>query len=392
MRPAKRLDLIPPYLFADLENKVAAARSRGVDVIDLGIGDPDLPTPPHVVEALVREARDPSTHRYPSYIGSARFRQGVAAWFERRFGVSVDPDREVMALIGSKEGLAHLIWGYVDPGDVVLVPDPAYPVYKVHTLLAGGVPVTMPLRAANDFRVDLEAIPQDAARKAKLMFLNYPNNPTGATVDLDFFERAVAFARRHEILIVHDAAYTEITFDGYTAPSILQVPGASQVAIEFHSLSKPFNMTGWRIGFAVGGAPFIATLGKVKTNTDSGQFTAIQHAAVEALLHTPGAFGEQLLETYRRRRDLMVAALRDAGLEVRPPRGSFYLWAPVPAGHTSESFAAHLLEATGVVVAPGAAYGDHGEGFYRISLTIADDRLAEAARRIRSSLHFDREV
>ncbi|HEX6989645.1 MAG TPA: LL-diaminopimelate aminotransferase [Bacillota bacterium] len=385
MQAARRLDRIPPYLFAELERKREALRSRGVDVIDLGIGDPDLPTPPHVVEALARAAADPATHRYPSYNGARDFREGVARWFSGRFGVDLDPEAEVLALIGSKEGLAHMVWAFVDPGDAVLVPDPAYPVYGVHTLLAGGEPYPLPLRPENRFLPDLEAVPVNVARRARLLFLNYPNNPTGAVADLDFFQRAVDFARRHEIVICHDAAYTELTYDGYVAPSILEVPGAREVAVEFHSLSKPFNMTGWRIGFAVGSRQVLAALAQVKTNTDSGQFTAVQRAALAALLETPASWREALLDTYRRRRDLMVAALRDAGLPgVEAPLGSLYIWAPVPRGYDSGSFAEQVLEETGVVVAPGAAYGEAGEGYYRISLTAPDDRLAEAARRLRT--------
>lgn len=384
MHVARRLDTIPPYLFAELERKRESLRSRGVDVIDLGIGDPDLPTPPHVVEALARAAADPATHRYPSYSGNPEFREAAARWFAGRFGVEVDPAGEVLALIGSKEGLAHLVWAFVDPGDVVLVPDPAYPVYRVHTLMTGGEPYDLPLLPERGFLPDLDAVPAEVARRAKLLFLNYPNNPTGAVADLAFFEQAVAFARRHDILICHDAAYTELTYDGYVAPSILEVPGAREVAVEFHSLSKPFNMTGWRIGFAVGNAGALRALARVKTNTDSGPFTAVQRAAAAALLETPASWRAQLLETYRRRRDLMVAALQDAGLPgLEPPRGSLYIWAPVPAGYTSGGFAELVLEQTGVVVPPGAAYGRCGEGFYRISLTSPDDRLAEAARRLR---------
>ena len=384
MRAARRLDLIPPYLFAELEKKRDALRSRGVDVIDLGIGDPDLPTPGHVVEALARAAADPSTHRYPSYQGDPSFRRAAARWFAGRFGVEPDPDTEVLGLIGSKEGLAHIIWAFVDPGDVVLVPNPGYPVYRVHTLLSGGEPYDLPLLRERGFLPDLDVVPADVARRAKLMFLNYPNNPTGAVADLDFFRQAVEFARRYDILICHDAAYTEVTFDGYVAPSILQVPGAREVAVEFHSLSKPFNMTGWRIGFAVGSAEALRALGRIKTNTDSGQFTAIQRAAAAALLETPEEWRRGMLETYRRRRDLMVDALRQAGLEVEAPRGSLYIWAPVPPGYTSAAFAEAVLEKTGVVIPPGTGYGSYGEGYFRISLTAPDDRLAEAARRLRT--------
>lgn len=388
MQKAHRLDKIPPYLFAQLEKKKAAVEARGVDVIDLGIGDPDQPTPANVVDRLKQEVENSRWHRYPSYVGARAFREAAARWLKRRFGVEVDPDGELIALIGSKEGLAHMIWAYVDPGDVVLVPDPAYPVYKIHTLLAGGEPYTVPLPAERGFLPDLEAIPEEVARRAKLLFLNYPNNPTAGVATLDFFKEAVAFAKKYDILICHDAAYTEITFDGYVAPSILEVPGAREVAVEFHSLSKPFNMTGWRIGFAAGAAPAIEALGIVKTNTDSGQFTAIQMAAVEALDNTPASFREQMIALYDRRRQVMVEALREIGVSVEKPKGSFYIWAPVPKGYTSASFTERVLEQAGVMVTPGNGYGENGEGFFRISLTTPDERLQEAVRRIRAKVEL----
>ncbi len=381
---AKRIDTIPPYLFAEIDRKREEAVARGVDVIDLGIGDPDQPTPDHVVDRLCREAKNPAWHRYPSYVGALEFRRAAAEWLGRRFGVEVDPRSEVMTLIGSKEGIAHIIWAYVDPGDVALIPDPGYPVYKTHTLLAGGHPHLMPLRPENGFLPDLDAIPADVAKRAKILFLNYPNNPTAAVADLAFFEKAVAFCRRHDILLCHDAAYTEVTYDGYVAPSILQVPGAKDVAIEFHSLSKPFNMTGWRLGFAVGNRDAVGGLGIIKTNTDSGQFTAIQYAGISALRETSPDFGRRMTEIYTRRRDLVVDALNRIGIAVEKPRGAFYVWAPVPAGYTSAGFTAALLDKLGVIVAPGNGYGDNGEGFFRISLTTPDDRLEEAVARIGS--------
>lgn len=379
---AKRIDAIPPYLFAEIDRKREEAVARGVDVIDLGIGDPDRPTPDHVVDRLCREAKNPAWHRYPSYVGAPDFRKAAAAWLGRRFGVEVDPRGEVMTLIGSKEGIAHIVWAYVDPGDVALIPDPGYPVYKTHTLLAGGKPHLMPLRPENGFLPDLDAIPADVASRAKILFLNYPNNPTAAVADLAFFEKAVAFCRRHGILLCHDAAYTEVTYDGYVAPSILQVPGAKDVAVEFHSLSKPFNMTGWRLGFAAGNRDAVGGLGIIKTNTDSGQFTAIQYAGISALEETPPEFGRRMIEIYTRRRDLVVAALGKIGIAVEKPKGAFYVWAPVPPGYTSAGFTAALLEKAGVIVAPGNGYGENGEGFFRISLTTPDDRLEEAVARI----------
>lgn len=385
MRIARRLAEVPPYLFAELDRRKAEAVARGVDVIPLGIGDPDLPTPEAIVARMQREVAIPANHRYPDYEGSAAFREACAAYMARRFGVRLDPAApprgEVLALIGAKEGLAHLVWAFVDPGDIALCPDPGYPVYATHTRFCGGEPYALPLLPENGFLPDLESIPAEVARRAKLLFLNYPNNPTAAVADLAFFERAVAFCRRHDILLCHDNAYAEITYDGFRAPSVLEVPGAREVAIEFHSLSKPFNMTGWRIGFACGNAAAINALGVVKNNTDSGPFTAVQAAAMEALALPPRALADQL-EVYRRRRDLMVAALRQAGIDVAPSKGTIYLWCPVPAGETSAGFAARLLADVGVFVTPGTGYGRHGEGYFRISLTCPDDRLQEAARRI----------
>lgn len=385
MRIAQRIAEVPPYLFAELDRKKAAVVARGVDVIPLGIGDPDLPTPGAVVARLQAEAALPPNHRYPDYEGSAAFRQGCAAYMRRRFGVELNPAAppvgEVLALIGAKEGLAHLIWAFVDPGDVVLCPDPGYPVYATHTRFCGGEPYLLPLRAENGFLPDLEAIPEAVAARAKILFLNYPNNPTGAVADLAFFERAVAFCRRHDILLCHDAAYVEIGYDGHLPPSVLQVPGARDVCIEFHSLSKPFNMTGWRIGFACGAARAVNALGIVKNNTDSGPFTAVQHAALTAL-ELPRSVLEAQLAVYSRRRDLMVAALRQAGIAAPSPRATIYLWCPVPAGETSAGFSGRLLEEVGVFVTPGTGYGRYGEGYFRISLTCPDARLEEAARRI----------
>ena len=385
VRLARRIAEVPPYLFAELDRRRAEAAARGIDVIPLGIGDPDLPTPAAVVAALRAACAVPANQRYPDYEGSAAFRRGAAAYMGRRFGVALDPaappDGQVLALIGAKEGLSHLVWALCDPGDVVLCPDPGYPVYATHTRFCGGEPYRLPLLPDRGFLPDLDAVPPEVARRAKLLFLNYPNNPTAATADLAFFEQAVAFCRRHDILLAHDNAYAEIGYDGYLAPSVLQVPGAADIAVEFHSLSKPFNMTGWRIGFCCGNRAAIAALGIVKNNTDSGPFTAIQEAALAAL-ELPRTILDQQLAVYARRRDLLVEALRRAGIAAPRPRATIYLWCPVPAGETSAGFAARLLEQTGVFVTPGTGYGTHGEGFFRISLTCPEARLEEAARRI----------
>lgn len=383
MKVAKRIESLPPYLFAKLDEKLAAKRAEGVDVISLGVGDPDLPTPPHIVEAMAEAIRDPATHRYPSYYGTLEFRTAVAAWYDRRFGVELDPATEVIALIGSKEGIAHLAFAFVDPGDEVLVSDPGYPVYGTSTLLAGGTPVSLPLLADNDFRPDLDAAP--VTGRTKLAWLNFPSNPTGAVAADDTFERGVAWAREHDVLLAHDAAYSEITFDGYVAPSILQTPGARDVAIEFNSLSKFNNMTGWRIGFCVGSAEAIRRLGVVKTNIDSGLFNAIQRAGVAAL-EGPQDHVDELRAVYQRRRDLMISTLNGLGWELKPPLGAVYVWMPVPDGETSVSFADRLLDDAGVFVAPGNGYGRHGEGYVRASLTVADERLEEALDRISRAL------
>ncbi|HEY3368604.1 MAG TPA: LL-diaminopimelate aminotransferase [Symbiobacteriaceae bacterium] len=380
---AQRIAKVPPYLFAEIDKKKREVVARGVDVISLGIGDPDMATPEFVVNRMQEAALDPRYHQYPDYDGSLAFRAAACEFYQKRFGVVFDPKSEALALIGSKEGLAHIIWAFVDPGDITLVPDPAYPVYKTHTLLTGGTPYMMPLKAENDFLPDLKAIPADVAAKAKLMFINYPNNPTGAVATADFYREAVAFCKQYDILLVSDNAYSEMTYDGYRAPSIFEVPGARDVAVEFWSLSKPFNMTGWRIAFVVGNKEAIAALGIIKTNTDSGQFTAVQEAAIEALrnpLSEP--FIAEMNRIYTRRRNIAVEGLRAIGLDAKPMKGSFYLWVPVPKGHTSASFATMLLEEAGVVVTPGGAYGEYGEGYIRIALCLKEDRLKEAIGRI----------
>jgi LL-diaminopimelate aminotransferase len=383
VRVAQRVRDLPPYLFAELDRRVARKRATGADVISLGIGDPDLPTPPHVVEALRVAAADPSTHQYPSYVGLPEFRRAIAEHYGRRFGVELDPDTQVLPLIGSKEGLAHLSFAMLDPGDEALVPDPGYPVYATSTALAGGTPVSVPLDRAGGFLPDLEALRPNPA--TKVLWLGYPSNPTAAVADLAFFDRAVSFAAEHGLLLAHDAAYSEITFDGYVAPSVLQMEGAGDVAVEFGSLSKTYNMTGWRVGFVVGNAEAVGTLATLKTNLDSGIFNAIQWAGVAALTG-PQDCVDQMRAVYQKRRDLVVSSLGAAGIEVDPPLGSIYVWVPVPADRTSTGFAEELLEQTAVVVAPGVGYGAHGEGYVRVSLTVSDARLEEAMERIRSRL------
>lgn len=383
LRPARRLSLIPPYLFAELDRKAAAKREAGVDVISLGVGDPDLPTPGHIVERLREEVLRPEWHRYPAYQGAPEFRRAAALWLRRRHGVEVDPETEIVALIGSKEGLAHFAWAMLDPGDLALVPDPAYPVYRAHALLAGARVAELPLRRERGFLPDFEAVPEAVAREARVMFLNYPNNPTGATATRDDLARAVDFARRHGIAFAHDAAYVDVTWDGTPAPTALSVPGAKDCTIEFFSLSKPYRMTGWRLGFAAGRRELVAALAKIKENTDSGAFTAIQMAGVAALLETPDAEVARANLRYRERLLKAADALSAAGFAIEPPRATFYLWVPVPKGYTSAACAERLLEEAAVVVAPGPAYGAEGEGFIRLSLTLPDERLDEALRRIR---------
>ncbi len=386
MRSSRRLERIPPYLFAQLERKIAEKKAQGIDVISLGIGDPDTPTPPFVIDALADAARDPGTHRYPSNRGRPEFREAVAAFYERRFGVGLDPATEIMPGLGAKETIFNLNLAFLDPGDAALAADPGYPVYTGGPLLVGADPVLMPLLPERGFVPDLEAIPAADLERARLIYLNYPNNPTGAVVPDGFFEQVVDFARENDVLVVHDASYTETTFDGYVAPSFLATPGAKEVGVEVFSLSKGYNMTGWRTAAIVGNADAVEHYWRLKTNIDSGMFDAVQLAAVAALSPEGDVAAREMAEVYQRRRDLVVGALREIGVDVTPPKGTIYVWAPVPEGHTSESYCEMVLEESAVVVSPGGAYGPNGAGFFRISLTIDDARLSEAVERLRSSL------
>jgi LL-diaminopimelate aminotransferase len=385
MRPSKRLDRLPPYLFARLEQRIAEKKAQGVDVISLGIGDPDTPTPKLVVDALCDAVRDPGTHGYPSNRGRPELRDAVASFYERRFGVELDPATEIIPALGAKECIFNLNVAFLDAGDAALAADPGYPVYTGGPLLVDADPVLMPLLPERGFAPDLDAISADDRERARLMYLNYPNNPTGAVLPDGLFERAVEFAREHDVLVVHDASYTETTFDGYVAPSFLETPGAKDVGVEVFSLSKGYNMTGWRTAAIVGNADAVEAYWRLKTNIDSGMFEAVQLAAASALELGVGAVRE-MQALYQRRRDLVCDALREIGVDVTPPKGTIYIWAPVPEGHTSESYCELVLEESGVVVSPGGAYGPSGEGFFRISLTIDDARLTEAVERLRSSL------
>jgi LL-diaminopimelate aminotransferase len=383
MKPGSRLDRLPPYLFAELERKIREKRAAGVDVISLGIGDPDTPSPPPVIEALGRAAADPASHNYPSNRGRQELREAFARFYERRFGVSLDPDTEIVPALGAKECVFNLNLAFLDPDSAALAADPGYPVYTGGPLLAGAEAVLMPLVPELGFAPDLDAIGGDVAARARLMYLNYPNNPTGAVAPDGLFERAVEFAREHDVLVVHDASYTETTFDGYVAPSFLETPGARDVGVEVFSLSKGWNMTGWRTAALVGNASAVQAYWRLKTNIDSGMFEAVQLAAAAALDAGPPA---EMPAIYQRRRDLVCGALAEIGVDVTPPKGTIYIWAPVPEGHTSASYCELVLEESGVVVSPGGSYGPNGEGFFRISLTVSDERLREAVERLRGSL------
>ena len=388
MRFARRLDQVPPYLFAELERKIEVMRAEAVDVISLGIGDPDLPTPPAVVEAMQQAVAQPATHQYPSNRGLGAFREAVAAFYAERFGVTIDPETEVIPVLGGKEGVAHVALACLDPGDTCLAPDPGYPPYISGPVFAGADVHDLPLREENGFLPDLAEVPPDTAARANLLFFNYPNNPTGAIADEGFFAEAAAFARANDLIAIHDASYTEIAFDDARPPSFLGAPGAMDVGAEIFSLSKGWNMTGWRIGWIAGNAEVVERYRRLKTNLDSGMFDALQLAGVAALT-TARDFPREMSDVYRRRRDLMVDALAEAGLPSRPPRATPYIWTRVPEGHDSASFAELVLEQAAVVVSPGSSFGRAGEGFVRISLTVADQRLTEAAGRIASSLRVE---
>jgi LL-diaminopimelate aminotransferase len=381
MRLSQRVQSLPPYLFAGIERKIAERKAAGRDVISLGIGDPDLPTPAHVIGALAQAAADPATHQYPSNQGEPAFREAVASFYASRFGVRLDAATEIVPLLGAKEGIAHVCLALLDPGDVALAADPGYPVYVTGPMLADGAAVPLPLRADLDFQPDLEAITAEALERARMIFVSYPNNPTGAVIEDDFFARLVAFAREHDLVVVHDNAYADITYDGYVAPSFLQTPGAREVGVEMFSLSKSYNMTGWRSGAVVGNPDLVDAFWRLKTNMDSGMFAAVQRASVAALTGSQQCVAD-MCAVYQRRRDLLVEALRAVGMRVTAPKGTIYLWVPVPDGYTSACFTEQVLEQADVVITPGAAYGAGGEGYVRLSLTLPDERLQEAVRRI----------
>ena len=385
MRPSSRLDRLPPYLFAELEQKIREKKAAGVDVISLGIGDPDTPTPQVVIDALASAANDPGTHQYPSNRGRPELREAYARFYERRFGVALDPETEIIPALGAKECVFNLNLAFLDPDSVALAADPGYPVYTGGPLLSGAEAVLMPLVPERGFAPDLDAIGGDVASRARLLYLNYPNNPTGAVVPDGLFERAVEFGREHDVLIVHDASYTETTFDGYVAPSFLATPGAKEVGVEVFSLSKGYNMTGWRTAAIVGNAEAVTAYWRLKSNIDSGMFEAVQLAQAAAL-DEGDQVARDMSAVYQRRRDLVVDALREIGVDVEPPKGSIYVWAPVPEGHTSASYAELVLEESAVVVSPGGAFGKSGEGFFRISLTVSDAKLEQAMERIRAAL------
>jgi LL-diaminopimelate aminotransferase len=378
---AERLRQLPPYLFAEIDRLKAEMIAKGVDVINLGVGDPDLPTPSHIIDKLAETAKDPANHQYPSYSGMNDFRVSTAKWYKTRFGVDLDPLSEVLTLIGSKEGIAHLPLAYINPGDLALIPSPAYPVYHIATMFAGGESWFMPLLKKNKFLPDLDAIPADVAKRARLMFINYPNNPTGATAERDFFERVVQFAKEYDIIVCHDAAYTEMGFDGYLPMSFLEVPGAKDVGIEFHSLSKTYNMTGWRLGFVVGNSEIVGGLGQIKSNIDSGAFNAVQWAGIAALEgdQTPVL---EMQNIYQERRDILIAGLKQAGLETETPKATFYVWCSTPKGYSSKEFTSLLLREAGIVTTPGSGFGEPGEGYVRLALTVSKERIKEAVERI----------
>ena len=376
---ADRINSLPPYLFAAVDKAKQEAIRKGVDVINLSIGDPDMPTPAHIIEAMKKSLENPAHHRYPSYEGMLSFRTAAARWYKKTMNVDLNPEDEVLTLLGSKEGIAHIPLAFLNPGDISLVPDPAYPVYNIGSILADGKPYKMPLLAQNDFLPDLDAIPSNIAKKAKLMFLNYPNNPTSAIASLKFFEEVVDFANENDILVIHDNAYSEMTYDGYKAPSFLNVSGAKNVGIEMHSLSKTYNMTGWRLGFAVGNREIIAGLGKVKTNVDSGAFESVQEAGISALNGSQDCVRE-MNRVYKQRRDALLSGLKELGFDVKPLKATFYVWVPVKG--SSLDFTKMLLEKTGIVATPGVGFGEYGEGYIRFALTQPVERIREGIERM----------
>ena len=381
MHFAQRVQQLPPYLFAEISRRIAAKRAQGVEVISFGIGDPDLPTPPHVIDALKRAAEVPANHRYPESDGLPELREAINEWYGRRFGVTFNPAKEILPLIGSKEGIGHVSLCFIDPGDTALIPDPGYPVYAAGTLFAGGQAYELPLEEESGWLPDLEAIPADVAHRARVIWINYPNNPTGAIADEAFFERVISFARKYDVMVLHDLAYSDVTFDGYQPPSFMQVPGAIDVGIEFNSLSKTYNMTGWRIGMAVGNPDMIDALARVKSNLDSGIPQAIQQMGIAAIRGPQDVVAAHNV-IYQRRRDRVVQALRELGLRCSAPKASLYIWAKIPEGETSIGFAGRLLDDTGVVVTPGVGYGSQGEGYVRLSLTTPDEDVDEGLRRL----------
>jgi len=389
MQISERLEKIPPYLFARIDAKIAEARAKGIDVISLGVGDPDTPTLQPVINEMHKSIDDPRNHDYPPYNGTAEFRKASANWMKKRFGVDLDADTEILANIGSKEAIAHIFLAYVDKGDITLCPDPGYPVYQNATILAGGEPYSMPLLAENGFLPDFDTIPEDVAKRAKLMFVNYPNNPTGAVCDFEFYEKAVTFCKKYDILLCSDQAYCEMTYDGYVAPSVLEVEGAKDIAIEFFSHSKSYNMTGWRVGFVAGNKDAIKALGTIKNNIDSGVFKAIQQAAIEAYKIDRSEIAK-LNDMYKERKELMEAGLKELGWDIQSGKATFYIWLPVPKGFTSEEFATVMLEKAAIVVPPGNGYGKYGEGYFRIALTKPTEVLKKALVRMeRAGIRYD---
>jgi len=383
LKKAKRISNVPPYLFARIEKTRDRLLAQGKDLIDLGVGDPDQPTPDFILKKFHEAVDDPRNHNYPPYNGTAEFKAAVAGWYKKRFNVDLDPETEVMSLIGSKEGIAHTFYAFIDKGDVALLPDPSYPVYKVSTILAGGIPYPVPLTEKNGYLPDLNKISKKTLKKAKLLFINYPNNPTAAVAPKEFLAEAVRFCKKNGLLLCSDLAYSEVAFDGFKPMSVLQIPGAKDVAIEFHSLSKTYNMTGWRIGMAVGNSKALSALSIIKTNTDSGVFKAIQAVAVAAL-ESSGESTTNMNNIYQKRRDVLVDGLNSLGWNIERPKATFYVWAAVPKGHTSASFSEMLLEKTGVLVVPGSGYGKYGEGYFRASITVPEEKLKDAVSRMRA--------